>query len=619
MAAAPRKKSSKNAPVTVDAPLAAEGTTSVVVVTYFTGPVLWLCLRAVLQQEELKELIIVNNGNPPHIEERLFGFVSQDTRIRLIGGHGNIGFGAGCNLGAREATGDCLLLLNPDAILTKGALKRARQTLEGTPEATLIGALHMNPNGTVQKTSARHLLTPGKVFSESMRLYNFSDRFPGLNLPLAAHRDKPFAVPAVSGAFLFLKTSEYAAMGGMDERFFLHFEDMDFCQTVYDRGGVILLDPVIRVQHHKSSSRVSPWKLEYCKARSLSAYFEKRFSHLSTPQQVALEVGVWTMFPFLAMLKLMRQTLRFAEPSGAREVRKILLLEQLNRVTPKPDSGKTILVTGATELTGLAITRALLAEGHVVYALRHRQRVDFTHPRLVWIEGNLERMDGLRLGGVKIDAVVHATCPLLLPRHLQALNQHQCRQVVLVSPAFGDDARAHQTERQVAGLCEQLDMALTVLKPVTPYGYGLDGAISRLGYHLDYLPILLIGKETRGRFQPLHVDDLAAAAARALDVPAAKGKTYPLPGGEAVTAEEAARRIALALGIRLRLWRTGLWARCLRVLTEMTGSSRLQELLLQLDDDLLLSGEAAAADLGITPRPFLAGGLEDLGGHLAFR
>lgn len=75
----------------------------------------------------------------------------------------------------------------------------------------------------------------------------------------------------------------------------------------------------------------------------------------------------------------------------------------------------------------------------------------------------------------------------------------------------------------------------------------------------------------------------------------------------------------MALGIRLRLWRTGLWARCLRVLTEMTGSSRLQELLLQLDDDLLLSGEAAAADLGITPRPFLAGGLEDLGGHLAFR
>lgn len=597
---------------------AAQGHASVVVVTYFTGPVLWLCLRSVLQQEGLRELIIVNNGNPPHIEERLFRLAGQDSRIRLMGGHGNIGFGAGCNLGAREAAGEWLLLLNPDAILPGGALVRARATLEAAPEAGLLGALHVNPDGTVQKTSARHLLTPEKVFSESMRLYNLSERFPGLNLALSAHRDAPFGVPAVSGAFLFLKTADYHAFGGMDERFFLHFEDMDFCQTVHDKGFTVLLDPAIRVQHHKSSSRIGAWKLEYHKARSLSAYFEKRFGHLSTARQVGLELGVWAMFPAVALLKAARRALRCAEPAGARDVRKILMLEQVNRLPARADSGKTVLVTGATELAGLAIVKALLAEGHVVYALRHRQRVDFAHPRLVWIEGNLERMDGLRLGGVQFDALVHAACPALLPRHLQNLTRQDCRQVVLISPAFTDDHAMHQTERQVAGLCDQLGMALTVLKPAPLYGYGLDGTISRLAYRLDRLPVLVLGRETRGAFQPLHADDLGLAAARVLERPEARGKTYPLPGGEALTAEAAAGRIAGLLGLRLRVWRTGLWAKTLRALGAAAGHSPLRRLLLKLEDDLLLDGEAAAA-LGLAPRAFLAGGLDDLGEHAGYR
>ena len=98
------------------------GEVTVVMVSYRTGPVLAQAIDAVLAPDQtgVGELILVDNGNPPEVASALAHRGDADPRLRLISGHGNVGYARGCNLGAREARGRYLLLLNPDCCLGGG-------------------------------------------------------------------------------------------------------------------------------------------------------------------------------------------------------------------------------------------------------------------------------------------------------------------------------------------------------------------------------------------------------------------------------------------------------------------------------------------------------------------
>ena len=97
-------------------------TVSGVLVTYNTGPILFRSIESVLSQDALADLIIVNNGNPVEDLERLETIESKDERVKVLFGHGNIGFSAGCILGAKSARGSCLMLFNPDCIMASETL-----------------------------------------------------------------------------------------------------------------------------------------------------------------------------------------------------------------------------------------------------------------------------------------------------------------------------------------------------------------------------------------------------------------------------------------------------------------------------------------------------------------
>jgi len=112
--------------------------TSIIIVSYHTGPALDLCLHSVLRQEGLAEVILVDNGNPVGVVEKI---THHDSRITLITGQGNVGFAKGCNLGAAKASGEYLLFLNPDCVLSEGALASFMSELSNWPRVGLMGAL----------------------------------------------------------------------------------------------------------------------------------------------------------------------------------------------------------------------------------------------------------------------------------------------------------------------------------------------------------------------------------------------------------------------------------------------------------------------------------------------
>ncbi|MDB2414861.1 glycosyltransferase family 2 protein [Rickettsiales bacterium] len=251
---------------------------SVVMITYHTGDVLWKSIDSVLEQNLLHELIIVNNGNPKAFERKLKLLVESSTNIKLITGHGNIGFAAACNLGAKEAQSEYLLLLNPDCKLPRKTFSTAIENLDNNPKAWVAGCKLVNEDGSEQRGGRRNLLDFQTLITFGLKL----DKWPyfkkfakPLNLDKTPLPKSTKYVPAISGAFMFMNIGKYWRIGGMDEGYFLHVEDLDFCYQIKKLGGKIIYIPDLEVKHVGATSNVTTLFLERNKANGIIRYFEK--------------------------------------------------------------------------------------------------------------------------------------------------------------------------------------------------------------------------------------------------------------------------------------------------------------------------------------------------------
>jgi N-acetylglucosaminyl-diphospho-decaprenol L-rhamnosyltransferase len=272
---------------------AANGLTSVIMVSYYTGPILFDAIRSVLAQTDPVELWLIDNGNGPDTASRLGAMAMQDQRLHLITGHGNIGFSKGCNLGAREAQGEYLLFLNPDSTIPADTLQRLRAHERSVARPWLFGARLIDRHGVDQRGCRRAILTPATAFIEAL---NLGACFPGLRLN--RHQEMVPAVltsmPAVSGAFMFLRRDDFWSVGGFDEGYFLHVDDLDFCLAYRKAGGEIYFVPDVVVTHFGGTSKASRSFIERHKARGFIRYFHKNFGHAyPRPFLWLLDAAIW--------------------------------------------------------------------------------------------------------------------------------------------------------------------------------------------------------------------------------------------------------------------------------------------------------------------------------------
>jgi N-acetylglucosaminyl-diphospho-decaprenol L-rhamnosyltransferase len=253
---------------------------SVVIVSYKTGPILIECLNSIFQQEGIHQVILVDNGNTRSLIQQINTIADAEARLEIITGHGNIGFAKGCNLGARRARAHYLLLINPDSIVNDGTISKAIHVFKDYPEAFVLTVRIENSDGSEQRGARRNLMTPWTCLVEQFRLDRLAPDHPHFQR-LNLNETKPLLdispVQCISGAFMLMPKNIYNDLGGMDEEYFLHVEDVDFCMRIEKIGGVILYVPNITVMHQKSTSDVYPGFIEWHKAKSFCTYFEKHF------------------------------------------------------------------------------------------------------------------------------------------------------------------------------------------------------------------------------------------------------------------------------------------------------------------------------------------------------
>ncbi len=291
----------------------------VVVVSYKTGPVLLECVESALAQPDVRQLVLVDNGNPRSMLRALNGIADRDARLEIVTGHGNVGFARGCNIGARRARHPFLLLLNPDATLGEGVLARGLDAFDAWPGAALLGARLENPDGSEQRGGRRNLPTPWSCVVEQLRLDRLAPehpRFRRMNLNEAEPLADTAPVECISGAFMLMPRETFDELDGMDEDYFLHVEDVDFCRRVGERGGAILYAPDVPVTHRRGASRVWPGFVEWHKSRGFAKYFFKHFRpHYPGPLLAAFSAAIYARFALRLPAMTLRWMFRLPDPN----------------------------------------------------------------------------------------------------------------------------------------------------------------------------------------------------------------------------------------------------------------------------------------------------------------
>lgn len=255
---------------------------SIIIVSWNVQALLRGCLQSVVaEQGSLRlQVIVVDSASTDGSAEMV---AAEFPWVELLACTENVGFPRGNNLGIAKAYGRYILLLNPDTILHDDALTEMVHFLQQNPAVGVVGPQLLNEDGTVQ-SSRRRFPSLTTAFFESTWLQPLApqrvlDRYYVLDVA----DDETAVVDWVMGACLMTRQEIVAAVGGMDEAYFMYSEELDWCRRIQAAQWQVVYFPQARVTHFqgKSSEQVVVNRHIYFNQAKLR-YFRKYHGRLQT-------------------------------------------------------------------------------------------------------------------------------------------------------------------------------------------------------------------------------------------------------------------------------------------------------------------------------------------------
>jgi hypothetical protein len=224
---------------------------SVILVSYNTSSYIRRALESLFRETQLAsiEVIVVDNASSDDSVAMIRQFFPQVT---LLESGANLGFAGGVQLGAKQATGQYLLLLNPDTVIINAAVDRLLHFAKLHPAngiwsgVTLNNDMSLNTQHAWSKPTLHDLLYSALGLS---KLFSKTCVFNNANYG-CWKRDTVKEVDIVSGCF-FLTTRElWDKLGGLDASFFMYAEEADYCLRAKALGYQPIVTPDARIIHH---------------------------------------------------------------------------------------------------------------------------------------------------------------------------------------------------------------------------------------------------------------------------------------------------------------------------------------------------------------------------------
>lgn len=264
---------------------------SVIVVTYNSGAPIEECLRALATQN--CEIMVVDNASQDDTVARVQALAGE-VALQLLTISRNTGFAAGVNHGVRAASGDVLLILNPDAVAEPGAIDALVTCLADCKADAAGGALLDSDGHPARGFAFRRIPTLTALLFEVLLV---NQAWPGNPVNrryrcLEADYSKQQAIEQPAGACLAVTRKAWDLVGGMDPAFYpVWFEDVDFCQRLLDRDAAIVYCPGARF-HHSGAHSVGQMKFgdkQMYWYQNMVRYARK---HFSRAQVLILRVAI---------------------------------------------------------------------------------------------------------------------------------------------------------------------------------------------------------------------------------------------------------------------------------------------------------------------------------------
>jgi GT2 family glycosyltransferase len=246
---------------------------SAIVVAYRAGDRLTRLLDSLQRQEGLLETIVVDNGGG--------GPELQDERIRLVEPGNNVGFAAGCNLGADAAEGDVLLFLNPDTVAAPGAVVALMRRLE-------------DPAVGIAMARLRLLDRPELLNSSGLELHVSGLSWAGGYEELADDVDGVRDVPAASGTAMAIRAKTFRTLGGFTDELFMYQEDLLLGWKARLAGLRVVVEPAADIYHDYEYGRnpAKHYLLERNRLVFVLSTYSPRLLALLAPVLVSTELAM---------------------------------------------------------------------------------------------------------------------------------------------------------------------------------------------------------------------------------------------------------------------------------------------------------------------------------------
>ncbi|MEK7502576.1 MAG: glycosyltransferase, partial [Patescibacteria group bacterium] len=248
---------------------------SIVIIHFGKKEFLFSCIESIEahSSKAVYEIIVVDNDEKNKPEKDL---KKRFPRVSYIKSE-NIGYGAGCNLGAKYAGGEYLFFLNPDTVLFKDTIKELFNFISKKNNVGAVSPLLVKTDGTPQDVIGSQFPTPLRaVFSLSL-IHKF---FPNNTIAnkfflKKLKKDKPFAVDVFPGTGFMIKKQMFEEVGGFDENYFLFYEEADLAKQLTEKGYKNYIVPEAKIIHIGGASTKKRNDINRIFAKSRFYYFKK--------------------------------------------------------------------------------------------------------------------------------------------------------------------------------------------------------------------------------------------------------------------------------------------------------------------------------------------------------
>ncbi len=286
---------------------------TVVIVNFNSGSLLSRCVQSVLSSTIPVDVIVVDNNSEDDSLTKTTALYQNDKSLTIVRNSHNTGFAHASNQALQYAKGKYWLFLNPDCIVKPDSLEKMKNIMDENPDVAMSGPLIVNPDGSEQRGCRRTIPTPWRSFVRAFGLSRFfqnHSKFKDFLMHKEPLPENPIDVEAISGAFMFVRSSVTKEVGLLDEGYFLHCEDLDWCMRFRQADWRILFVPNTVITHFKGGCSKNKqifvlWHMHKGMIRFYRKFFKKRYPGAL---MWLVSMGVWFRFGVMSSYHLIKNT-----------------------------------------------------------------------------------------------------------------------------------------------------------------------------------------------------------------------------------------------------------------------------------------------------------------------